>query len=213
VNVTPVHGFSGYSVLGHTRSRFFGPEVGGILFNSPVNASVFRIDHDQAFQQVSHFQYQPSRRLPWVGLNWNYQSGLVAGQAPFATDTTTPVDLTRLTPDQQAQAQITCGGVRATLTNPLTSCAPNLLSSPLLVIPKPGTEDDDRNPPRVAPRHTFDLSAGADDIFHRERLKTNVQFTVVNLTNKYALYNFLSTFSGTHFVAPRTFTAQIGFTF
>jgi hypothetical protein len=213
VNVTPVHGFSAYSVIGHTRSRFFGPEVGGILFNSPVDASVFRIDHDQAFQQVSHFQYQPFARAPWVGFNWNYQSGLVAGHAPFATDTTTPVDLTYLTPDQQAQAQITCGGVRATILNPFTNCAPNLLSSPLLSIPAPGTENSDRNPPRIAPRTTFDASVGVDDIFRRERLKTNLQFTVVNLTNKYALYNYLSTFSGTHFVAPRTFTAQIGVTF
>jgi len=28
--------------------------------------------------------------------------------------------------------------------------------------------------------------------------------TVINVTNKVALYNFLSTFSGTHFVPPRT---------
>jgi hypothetical protein len=35
----------------------------------------------------------------------------------------------------------------------------------------------------------------------------------VNLTNKDALYNFLSTFSGTHFVTPREYTVQIGVTF
>ncbi len=49
-----IHGWSAYSAMGHTRSRFFGPETGGILFNSPVDASVFRIDHDQAFQQNTH---------------------------------------------------------------------------------------------------------------------------------------------------------------
>jgi hypothetical protein len=32
-------------------------------------------------------------------------------------------------------------------------------------------------------------------------------------TNKVALYNFLSTCSGTHFVTPRTYTAEIGFHF
>ena len=37
--------------------------------------------------------------------------------------------------------------------------------------------------------------------------------TLINLTNNYALYNFLSTFSGTHYVSPRTVTAQIGFHF
>jgi len=33
------------------------------------------------------------------------------------------------------------------------------------------------------------------------------------LDNKVALYNFLSTFSGTHFVTPRTYTAELGFHF
>jgi hypothetical protein len=36
---------------------------------------------------------------------------------------------------------------------------------------------------------------------------------VINLTNNFALYNFLSTFSGTHYVSPRAITAQIGFHF
>jgi len=36
---------------------------------------------------------------------------------------------------------------------------------------------------------------------------------VVNLSNKYALYNFLSTFSGMHYVTPRTVTGTIGFHF
>jgi hypothetical protein len=36
---------------------------------------------------------------------------------------------------------------------------------------------------------------------------------VINLTDKVALYNFLSTFSGTHYVTPRTVTASIGFHF
>ncbi len=40
-----------------------------------------------------------------------------------------------------------------------------------------------------------------------------LQFTVTNLTNIDALYNFLSTFSGTHFVTPRTYEAELGFTF
>jgi hypothetical protein len=35
----------------------------------------------------------------------------------------------------------------------------------------------------------------------------------INLTNKDALYNFLSTFSGTHFVTPRAFSAQVGLVF
>ena len=39
--LTPIYGFSAYAILGHTRARFFGPESGGILFNSPLDTSVF----------------------------------------------------------------------------------------------------------------------------------------------------------------------------
>ncbi|WP_263410768.1 TonB-dependent receptor [Terriglobus tenax] len=215
INVPQQHGVSAYSVLGHTRSRFFGPETGGVLFNDPsvTDATVFRIDHDQAFQQTTHLQWQPKKNGPWGGFTWRYESGLVAGSAPFATDTTTPVDLTGLTADQQQQIALSCGGVKATLNAPLTSCAPNQLQSPLLSIPAPGTEDDDRNPPRIAPRTMFDAGLGWDNLFHKDRIKTNISLTVVNLTNKYALYNFLSTFSGTHFVSPRTVNGQVSFNF
>jgi hypothetical protein len=217
ISVPNYKGFSAYSVMGHTRSRFFGPEVGGLFFNNSavVDAPVFRIDHDQAFQQTTHLQYQPKPTGPWAGFNWRYESGLVAGAAPFAPAgaANDPIDLTELTGDQQAQLQLSCGGVRATLASPLASCAPGLLSSPLVQIPAPGTENDDENPPRIAPRHLFDIAMGWDNIFHRDKHKTNFTFTALNVTNKVALYNFLSTFSGTHFVAPRSYSAQLAFTF
>jgi hypothetical protein len=37
--------------------------------------------------------------------------------------------------------------------------------------------------------------------------------SAINLTNKEALYNFISTFSGTHYVTPRALTAELGFHF
>ncbi|HEY0796700.1 MAG TPA: TonB-dependent receptor [Acidisarcina sp.] len=216
VTMPALHGVSAYSVIGHTRARFFGPEQGGILFNNPngiTNYAPFRIDHDQAFQQTSHLQFQPRPEHGWYGFTWSYESGLVAGNAPFAADPSTPVNLGYLSGDQQAQIELSCGGVRATLSAPLTTCAPSQLFSPLVSIPAPGTENDDRNPPRVAPRSIFDMAAGWDNLFHRDRYKTNVSMTVSNLTNKVALYNFLSTFSGTHFVPPRAYTAQMTFNF
>ena len=36
---------------------------------------------------------------------------------------------------------------------------------------------------------------------------------VDNVTDKRTLYNFLSTFSGTHYVTPRALTAELGFHF
>jgi hypothetical protein len=41
----------------------------------------------------------------------------------------------------------------------------------------------------------------------------NFDMTAINVTNKYALYNFLSTFSGTHYVTPRALTAKITLNF
>ena len=80
-------------------------------------------------------------------------------------------------------------------------------------IPAPGTENDDKNPPRIAPRNLFDVTVGQDNIFHAERYKINLDLTAINVTNKYALYNFLSTFSGTHYVTPRALTAKITLNF
>jgi len=45
----------------------------------------------------------------------------------------------------------------------------------------------------------------------RNRLRLHV--SVINLTNREALYNFLSTFSGTHFVTPRSLSVELGYHF
>jgi hypothetical protein len=184
-----------------------------LIFNSAPPAGPFRIDHDQAFQQTTHVQYQWGKTGPWMGFNWRYDSGLVAGSVPFASDATTPVDLTVLTPDQQVQAGLFCGNVFATYAAPLTSCAPSAYGSTRITIPTPGTENDDKNPPRIRSRNLFDVAVGHDNIFNGDRYKVSLRGTVVNLTNKVALYNFLSTFSGTHFVTPRSYTAELGFHF
>ncbi len=209
INVPDFHGVTAYAVMGHTRARFFGPEIGGIIFNAPTSTGAFRIDHDQAFEQITHVQYQPNKKYPWFGFSWNYQSGEVAGAVPFAANSSTPVSLAGLTADQQLQAGIHCGNSYPALDAPLLSCSPSQLAATRVVIPAPGTKDPDRNPARIAPRTTFDASAGLDNVFRRDRLKTDLRITAVNVTNKDALYNFLSTFSGTHFLTPRALTAQL----
>jgi hypothetical protein len=83
----------------------------------------------------------------------------------------------------------------------------------LIKVPAAGTEQDDKNPPRIAPRNLFDIAIGDDNLFHAERYKWSARLTVINLANQYALYNFLSTFSGTHYVTPRAVTGEIGFHF
>jgi len=214
------HGVTAYFVASSVAARFFQPQVSGIGV-TPVGqggGGVFRIDHDENFNQTTHLQYQPWKRGPWLGFNWRYDSGLVAGAVPFATsanpnDPGYIVDLTGLSADQQIQAGLFCGNVFPTLSAPLTTCAGNLYGSNLVKIPAPGTENDDKNPPRIQPRNLFDIAVGDDDLFHGDRYKWSLQFTMINMTNKTALYNFLSTFSGTHYVTPRAETIELGFHF
>jgi hypothetical protein len=213
VSVPDFHGFTGLVVFSSVAARFFPPQIGGLGVTVGQIGGPFRIDHDETFNSTTHLQYQLGKRGPWVGFNWRYDSGLVAGAVPFATDATTPVDLTGLTADQQIQAGLFCGNVVPTLNSPLTSCAPSQFGSTRVSIPSPGTENDDHNPPRIAPRSLFDLALGHDNLFHGERYQWSIRGTVINLTNETALYNFLSTFSGTHFVTPRSYTAEIGFHF
>ena len=82
-----------------------------------------------------------------------------------------------------------------------------------VTIPEPDTEDDDHNPPRIAPRNLFDLAVGEDNLFHADRYKWSSAINCHQRDQQDALYNFLSTFSGTHYVTPRSYTAEVGFHF
>jgi hypothetical protein len=230
VSVPNIHGLSALMVFSSVAARFFTPQIGG-AGAVPSAVGPFRIDHDEKFNMTAHLQYQPWKRGPWMGFNWRYDSGLVAGPTPCAggncangpAGSDTIVDVSGLSPDQQFQAGLFCGAVRATApsaTNPIGTpispndqCAASQYGSTLIKIPAPGTENDDKNPPRIAARNLFDISIGHDNLFRGEKYKWSAQLTVINLANKYALYNFLSTFSGTHYVTPRTLTAELGFHF
>ena len=226
VSVPNFHGFSALFVFSSVAAHFYTPQIGG-AGAAPDVIGAFRIDHDEKFNQTTHLQYQIGSRGPWIGFNWRYDSGLVAGAVPCAGGNCnngplgddTVVDASVISPNQQFQAGLFCGSVRATPTAPIGSslganlCPAAQYGSTLISIPAPGTEDDDHNPPRIAARHLFDLAVGHDNLFHGERYKWSLQLTAVNITNKVALYNFLSTFTGTHYVTPRAFTAELGFHF
>lgn len=213
VEVPQWHNFSAYSVMSSVAARFFPPQVAGAGATVGQAGLPFRIDHDEKFNQTTHLQYQFGKRGLWVGGNWRFDSGQVAGAMPFAVNSTTPVDLSGLTNDQQAEAGIECGGVKATLAQGFASCAPNEYTSTLIRIPAPGTENPDKNPARIAPRNLFDISLGQENIFRAEHYKVDFDVMAINVTNKYALYNFLSTFSGTHYLTPRAVTAKLSLHF
>jgi hypothetical protein len=147
-------------------------------------------------------------------------NGIVPGSNPV---TGAPMSLP-LTADEEFQSGLACNGDRATPTHligtPVTiagttfyECPANELTSSLVSIPAVGMGDNDHNPPRVSPRSLFDTSIGKDNLFRGDKYKWNARITAINVTNKYALYNFLSTFSGTHYVTPRAITGQISLSF
>jgi hypothetical protein len=208
LNLVEHHGFSAFVVMAHTNAIYSPPGVGGILLEQPEGD--FRIDHDQKFNATTNLQYVFEKRTgAWAALSWRYDSGLVAG-AVASLD-----DALALTADQQTAIGFFCGNQFATRDAALTSasCTTSNYGATRLRIPAEGTADDIANPPRIAPRHLFDLGIGADNLLHTDRTKLRVRFSVINLTNKDALYNFLSTFSGTHFVTPRAYQLQLGVTF
>jgi hypothetical protein len=206
INLVEHRGLSAFVVMAHTSAIYSPPGAGGILLEVPPGD--FRIDHDQKFNSTTNVQYAFEKRTgAWVAFAWRYDSGMVAGSVPdFAT-------AMALTADQQTAIGLFCGGQVATLKAPITSCDTADRGATRVVIPAEGTEDDVTNPPRIAPRHQFDLGAGVDNLLNGTKAKLRVRFSVVNLTNKEALYNFLSTFSGTHFVTPRAYQVQFGVSF
>ena len=145
-SVPNFHGFSAFVVMSSVAARFFGPQVSGIGADARAEAAVFRIDHDEMFNQTTHLQYQPWKKGPWVGFNWRYDSGLVAGPVPCAggncdngpNGDDTIVDVSGLTPDQQFEAGLFCGSVYATPTTPISPtdlCPASQYGSKFLKIP------------------------------------------------------------------------------
>ena len=225
-DLTPARGLSASFNMSSVAARFFNPQIGGVgatIAQGGTNYP-FRIDHDQRFNQTTRFQYNtPFRKSLFYAFTWRLDSGLVAGATPcynvidpnstcagfsFGADGTPLVtssgqpliNLSALTADEEFQAGLRCNGTAATPTVGFSSCQASLLTSNLLRIPGINQEDDDHNPQRIHSRNLFDMSLGDDHLFGSEKRGVGARITVINAANKYALYNFLSTFSGTHYV-------------
>ena len=214
VSTINIHGFQAFWTFGHSRARYYPPENGGLISQgAPLADGVFRIDHDQAFQSSANLRYQRPKNAEWVSLTYRYDSGLVVSGVPDAGAAL------ELTPHQQVSVGLACNGVPATVAKPLLGCN-GTVTSTLLNLPQggygnvPTQSNADHNPARVKPRNVFDLGLGTDNLTHTEHLRRiTLSLEIANLTNVTAVYNFLSTFSGTHFLAPRSAIARIGMTF
>ena len=240
-DVPNFHNLTAFVVMSSVAARFFPPQTAGAGATVGQSGFPFRIDHDERYNQTTHLQYQvPFKRGPYIGFNWRYDSGLTAASTPCfnVTDPNSicnpvngggsifingqpAIDLSGLSADQQFQAGLVCNGFKATPTAaipgipgaPGSACLASQLTSNLLAIPTPGTENDDKNPSRIEHRNLFDVSVGEDNLFNGDKKRWSLRLTGVNIANKYALYNFLSTFSGTHYVTPRALTTEVGFHF
>jgi hypothetical protein len=236
-DVPSFHNFSAFIVMSSVAARFFPPQTAGAGATVGQTGLPFRIDHDEKFNQSTHVQYQVPSKLgrvnaPWIGFNWRFDSGLTAGSVPCYNtlandpnsacgptsgnlpDGTPAVVLSGLTADEEFQAGLICAGERATPTQALPAmCAASQFTSSLVHVPAVNTGDNDHNPPRIDHRNVFDASIGEDNLFNGDKNRWSLRLSAVNISNKYALYNFLSTFSGTHYLTPRAMTAEVGFHF
>ncbi len=240
LDIPPVHNFTAQVVFSSVAARFFTPQTSGLgTVPTPrerlgcMCRSALITTSASTRRRMS--QYQFGARGPYIGFNWRFDSGQVAGAAPCygtlssndcpqsttiggqpAVTMTDPTGIP-LTADQEMQAGLACDGVHASLGHPLpNSCLVSQFTSSLLKLPAPNAQNDDHNPARIAPRNLFDLTLGEDNLLHvkqGDKRTLSASLTIVNLANKYALYNFLSTFSGTHFVSPRSITGQVAFHF
>ena len=207
ISTVDIRGLRVYATMGHANARFFGPENGGIVFNSNLSIGAYRQDHDQVYQQNVNLHYQKAKNGWWTDFTWRYDSGLVVGAVNSLENAFA------LTADQQSTIGLYCGDERASLAHRITSCNSPHYGAQRINILAPGAENADHNPPRTKSRHIFSVSLGTDNLFHTEHFRTILRFTVLNLANQAALYNFLSPFSGTHWVEPRVYQAQAGLAF
>jgi hypothetical protein len=208
VSTLNLKGFQANTTMGYGRLRYFGPEIGGLLFNAPL-ANVFRTDSDDPFYQTTVARYQWRRDGPWFAFTWRYDFGQVSEGGTLE-------DILSFSGDEQHQMGFFCGSDVATPTHQISVC--NLpfgqWGATRVQVPAPGTENDDHNPARVATRNVFDIGVGTDNLLRSSDSKrVTLQFTAVNVSNVAAMYNFLSTFGGTHFIQPRSYLAKVGFVF
>ena len=173
VSVPDFHGFSALMVFSSVAARFFTPQIGGAgaVPSGTVGQGVHPVPH-RPRRELQPDHARPVSALEarsMARLQWRYDSGLVAGEVPVA-DASGTVDLSGLTGDQQLQAGLFCGSCTPTLTQPLGVCTAGY-GSTLISLPAPGKENDDTNPPRVAPAQSVRSRGGRRQSFPRRTLQ------------------------------------------
>ena len=173
-DLVPVHGFSAYLSLGHTRAIFETPTVGGLLLEAPAAPGTrYLIDHDEKLNGQLGLRYEQG---DWFAqAQGRYDSGLVAGD---------PTGISPNDPDY---------GFGLSYIEPASDGLGNTIY-------------------RVKPRTVWDFNTGRTFKLAGKR-SLEVGADLLNAFDERAIYNFLSTYGGTHVIAPRTWAAHVKFKF
>ena len=159
--------------------------------STALAAGVFRIDHDQAFQSTINLRYQRPHNAEWIAFTVRYDSGQSSQRSAGRRFR----DEALLNRESAGFDRARLRRTYATPGRSITSCS-GPVTSKLLTLPQIGQENDDHNPDRVKPRDVLNLGIGSDNLFHTEKKRRwTASLSIDNLTNKVALFNFLSTFS------------------
>ena len=173
-DLVPVHGFSTYLSLGHTRAIFETPTVGGLLLDAPqAPGTRYLIDHDEKLSGQLGFRYEQATWFTQAQVR--YDSGLVAGD---------PTGISPSDPDY---------GFGLAYIEPASDGMGNTIT-------------------RVKPRTVWDFNGGKTfKVSDKRSLELGVD--LLNAFDEKAIYNFLSTYGGTHVIAPRTLAVHLKFKF
>jgi carboxypeptidase family protein len=86
LDLAETHGVRGFVSLGHTRSVYVPPPIGGLFLDKAkldiVTGGPFLIDHDQKLQAQGQLLWDLARSGLWLGAGVRYDSGLVTGVSP-----------------------------------------------------------------------------------------------------------------------------------
>ena len=194
--------------MGHANARFFGPQNGGIIFNSNLSIGAFRQDHDQVYQQNVNIRYQPKKSNWWTDFTWRYDSGLVVGAI------NNMAEALALTAAQQSAIGLYCGGATGfalmigsrharRLTMARSGSTFWLREQRMTIITLRAQSQ----------RNIFHVGMGNDNIFHKERIRTVVRFKHTESVERgFPLQFSLSIQRHTSF-PTQSFQAQIGWAF
>ena len=177
------HGFTAYSVMGHVRSRFFTPQVGGPDLQQCTRRAGSSASITARSSNRPHIALpKPVRRgkyRPWIAA---YGDTTAAWRCRVRSRSTRTPSRSRQI--SKSQMGLRCGNQ---LRHPPQAFAPaaRRVSITRVRIPALGTANDDRNPVRVSTPNPVRFLRGRRSVCSKwRRFTVGIRFSVLNVTNQ-----------------------------